>query len=307
MSEEQSTDVMDRLNAVLADDAPEVATDEPDEVIEQGDEQVDEQVDEQPEEQAQDETPTEDLVPVEFEGETFQVPAKLKDALLRQQDYTVKTQQVAEQRRAVDDRAQYLEAKEALLGAAYEEATAYRAIQQQLEQFDALDWAKLAQSDMQQAYTLDLQRQELRRQLGTKEQALKAKVAQVEAARKMHMEKQMELGRAEFQRRVGALKAEDVQATWKQGQSLGFTEQELSSLTDARVMHAIWKAAKWDALQAGKSATKQQASKAPPVVRPGATKGASAVAAQQYQKQRQVLKHTGRVEDAARLLGRLIG
>lgn len=313
---EQSADIMSRLDAAIGGEAlPEVAPQAPeaeDQSAEVEAEQAVEPSDEpeteesQPEEQAEDENPAAEVVEVEYEGEVFKVPPKLKDALMRQQDYTVKTQHLAEQRRATEDRSQYLEAKEVLLGAAYEEAAEYRAIQKQLEQFDALDWARLAQQDMQQAYTLDLQRQELRRQLEGKQQALQQKVAQIEQARKMHLEKQLELGRAELQRRIGPMKAEDVQATWKQGQSLGFSEQELSTITDPRVMHAIYKAAQWDKLQAGKKDAQQKVSKAPPVVKPGATKGAGAMEAAAFAKQRQALKKSGKLDDAAAILNRML-
>lgn len=45
-----------------------------------------------------------DLEEVEFEGEQFRLPKKLKDGLLRQADYTKKTQEVAEQRKSVEAR-----------------------------------------------------------------------------------------------------------------------------------------------------------------------------------------------------------
>jgi hypothetical protein len=47
-------------------------------------------------------TPEAELIDVEYEGETFKVPPKLKDALLRQADYTKKTMEVAETRKAIE-------------------------------------------------------------------------------------------------------------------------------------------------------------------------------------------------------------
>jgi hypothetical protein len=46
--------------------------------------------------------PAEDFEQIEFDGETFNVPKKLKDGFLRQADYTKKTQEVAAQRQAID-------------------------------------------------------------------------------------------------------------------------------------------------------------------------------------------------------------
>lgn len=55
------------------------------------------------------ESPDEELVDVEYEGKTHKVPASLKDALLRQADYTRKTTEVAEQRKAVEAAQQSIE------------------------------------------------------------------------------------------------------------------------------------------------------------------------------------------------------
>src|ERR1700730_7367382 len=47
--------------------------------------------------------PTEsDLAQLEWDGATYQVPVKLKDAFMRNEDYTRKTQELAEQRKSVD-------------------------------------------------------------------------------------------------------------------------------------------------------------------------------------------------------------
>lgn len=42
-----------------------------------------------------------ELVDIEYDGETYKLPPKLKDALLRQADYTKKTMEVAEQRKEI--------------------------------------------------------------------------------------------------------------------------------------------------------------------------------------------------------------
>ena len=65
-------------------------------------------------------------------------------------------------------------------------------------------------------------------------------------------------------------------------------------------MHALYKAAKWDALQAGKKAAVEKVSKAPPVVKPGANQGQRATSEQKYKQARQSLKKTGSVQDAVR-------
>ncbi len=50
-----------------------------------------------------------ELEEVEYEGKPYKLPKELKDALLRHSDYTKKTMDVAEQRKAVEAKAQELE------------------------------------------------------------------------------------------------------------------------------------------------------------------------------------------------------
>ena len=297
--------VEDRLSALLQPGQ----ADEPDEQPED-DEQPQGEADAQ-EPEVEDESEADPAEPeqdeaneaeeIEYEGKAYKVPKELKDAFLRQTDYTRKTQEVAETRKAVEDRAQFLEAKETLLTHAYQEATELRAIQMQLEQFDSLDWARLAEADMQQAYKLDLQRQELRKQLQAKEQTLQQRVQEIQQATNLHNQRKMELGRAELQRRVGTLRPEDALNTFKQGITLGFTETELSSMSDARVMHALYLASKYQAMQSGKTIATKKAESAKPMK-------AVARSAPQAQKdgfmaqKRESLKKTGRFEDAVDIL-----
>jgi hypothetical protein len=55
-------------------------------------------------------------------------------------------------------------------------------------------------------------------------------------------------------------------------------------------------------LQAGKAKTVAAVQKAPPVVKPGASKGQGAVQADQYKKARDAFKRSGSLADGARLL-----
>jgi hypothetical protein len=49
-----------------------------------------------------DQTDAPDEVEVEYEGKTYCLPPELRDALLRQADYTRKTQEVAQARKALE-------------------------------------------------------------------------------------------------------------------------------------------------------------------------------------------------------------
>jgi hypothetical protein len=85
-------------------------------------------------------------------------------------------------------------------------------------------------------------------------------------------------------------------------QSLGFSERELKTrFADSRFLQMAHKAAKWDVLQAQKPKAQEAAKSAPPVLKPGASKGANVVAEQKYRDQRAQLKKSGSVNDAAAL------
>lgn len=98
-----------------------------------------------------------DEVEVEYEGETFKVPAKLKDAVLRQADYTKKTTEVANQRREVEQQRELV----AAASRSVENVAALTVIDQQikqLQQLDITDWSQ-DQVNAAELRLLGLQRQ----------------------------------------------------------------------------------------------------------------------------------------------------
>jgi hypothetical protein len=92
--------------------------------------------------------PEDDLVEVEYEGQKVRVSAAVKDALLRHADYTKKTTEVAEQRRALEEERTTWESQREQSRAALPEEHArvavlghsLAAVDKQLETFKAIDW-----------------------------------------------------------------------------------------------------------------------------------------------------------------------
>lgn len=94
-------------------------------------------------------------VEVEYEGKAYKLPPELKDALLRQQDYTKKTMDVAEQRRSIEARAKQLETFETL---SKERVTAFQNVaklQAQIQQIEAIPLDGLTQEQIN-GFRLDL-------------------------------------------------------------------------------------------------------------------------------------------------------
>ena len=89
---------------------------------------------------AEDGQPEDDAEDVDYEGAKYRVPKVLKDALLRQADYTRKTQELADQRRHVEQHVQSLSQQAELQQATLEHRVNLRAVEQQIQQFQNTDW-----------------------------------------------------------------------------------------------------------------------------------------------------------------------
>src|SRR5712671_4095938 len=81
-----------------------------------------------------------DTVEVEYDGKTYQLPPELKDALLRQADYTRKTQEVAQNRKALEAEKAAHDGRSQGMRAHILDAARVMALNDQLTQFDRVDW-----------------------------------------------------------------------------------------------------------------------------------------------------------------------
>ncbi len=236
------------------------------------------------------------------EGRTHKVPAALKDQFLMRADYTRKTMEAANLAKAAQDRIHFAEAREQITAAVVQDIAEVKALELQLKQFEGMDIASLYQSDPGTALRLRDQRDELRRQIAEKQQAIGTKARTLQEGQQQHFAKQWQMAVEGVKQRIGQYTPGEDAAMLKQVQALGFTEEEMKGrYADPRILHAIYKAAKWDTLQANKGKAVKSAESAPPVVKPGASKGPGVAADQKYRQTRESLKKSGSVHDAARL------
>lgn len=128
---------------------------------------------------------------VEYEGEKYKVPAKLKDALLRQSDYTRKTQEVAEIRRQAEAEKQQIAQEREFIQHNLKDVATVTALDQQIAQYQSVNWDQLTESDPVQAMKLERQLRNLQSQREqaasavTQRQAHFVQVQQQEAARQL--------------------------------------------------------------------------------------------------------------------------
>ena len=154
-------------------DADEVEYDQPDADEEVTGEDDNKSIDTEPDEydgfddddeDDDDESESEELsgsVEIEFDGKKFKVPAEIKDAVMREQDYTHKTQALAEQRKVIEAEQQQFRQYAEVSAAHSENMANIAAIDQQLSQFQAYDWNAAYDADLASATKLRHQMEQL--------------------------------------------------------------------------------------------------------------------------------------------------
>lgn len=206
---------------------------------------------------------------IEFEGKTYQVPPELKDAILRQSDYTKKTTEVSERQRALEQKELQLKAVEnerRFHETVKTDISAIQKIDFQIEQWKSVDVTGMSSEELwkisRQVDQLKEQRQQLSNGINGKWQGFQHEqntlLQQARAKAEEHVSKSVKGWGPEVQR-----------ALTDYGVSQGYTSEELSQLSfDARYVNTLWKAHQFDKLQ---SQQVQGKVKSVPTVKPGSS------------------------------------
>lgn len=247
---------------------------------------------------------------VDVDGETFKLPKKVKEAVLRNKDYTQKTQELASLRKMVEDRQQFVEARESFVQHAFKEATQVEGIKAQLGQFESIDWTGLIQSDPQRAMQLNFAQQQLRTQLQTAEANLGKVSQRIQEAHKQHQAKQKELGSAELARRLGNISEQDRASMLSLAHELGYEERDLMSVAAvsslAKANKLLAENAELKArLDGSKKVIEKKVAQAKPLSQPAARTSMQSAEQAKTQEIRERLRKGGRTEDAEALLARI--
>lgn len=252
----------------------------------------------------QDAAPAEDSADVEFEGKTYKVPAELKDALLRQSDYTRKTQEVAEARKALDNERQFLQVRDQVRAQLTEEIGVVRSLDKQLSQYAQVDWSTAmdqdpvsAQKAWMQFQALKDSRAEIVSTIGQKEQAL----SQAEQQRQEHDAQQrqqsdaqaVEKTRSHAKTLPGWSQNADVELA-RYAQDKQLPQEALQEVIRNPVFYEIlFKAAQFDKLQSSRPQVEKRVANLPKPVKPGSSETRVTDAEIQSKKAVSRLKQTG--------------
>ncbi|MCR5879428.1 hypothetical protein [Phenylobacterium sp. J367] len=210
---------------------------------------------------------------IELDGQVYEIPAALKGAFLRQADYTRKTQDLAEQRRAVEAERQALAQQSQLSAGASRDRMRLAALDEQLADFDGVDWRAFAEEDRQGAETLwgryqamGRAREELARAVAHADERDQLKAAR-EAADRM-----AETGR-KLAEEIDGWSPETAAKLVEYAQAFGVTLEELAEAADPRLWKLLHKA--WRADQAGGQEIAARAQAVRPAVQVTGAAGAS--------------------------------
>lgn len=222
-------------------------------------------------------TPADDTEEVEHEGQKYVIPKALKSALMMNADYTRKTQEVAEQRRALETQQQQLVQQAQTQQELLQDAAKVVALDDQIKQFEQVDWTALNQQDPVKAQQLWMTFSQLKDTRAAALGQLQQKEQQRALEAQQRTVKQFEESQAILARDIKdwspelAGKLRDFAV-----EKLGFSAQELGQVTDARIVKLLHRAYVGDQL-----VTKQMAGatqKPVQQVKPVPTVGANAPA-----------------------------
>jgi len=221
-------------------------------------------------------------------------------------DYTKKTTEVAEQRKAIEAERRAIEEAKQL-----RESYAQRL--QLVEQF-----LNTPEEDIEHLKETD----PIGYAVKVAEQTQKEKQLQAVRAEQAKIANQQQLEQAQGLRNHLAAESEKIAAIIPEyadkekgakvrqdireyAKSIGWTDQELGSVYDARAVLSLYEGMQYRKLMSNKPAVNKKVSEAPKMVKPGTTK-AQASEREQIKRDKAKLRETGRVRDAASIFERFI-
>lgn len=209
-----------------------------------------------------------EFVEIEYEGKTYQVPPELKDAVLRQSDYTTKTQAAAERQRV-------LEQKELQIKAAEQEREFHsnvkddilqiQKIEFQIDQWKQVDVTGMSSEDLWKlSRTID-QLKEKRAEIS---QAIDGKWRGFQQQKQQLISDAKSKALDHVSKNIKGWSPESAKAIREFAINEGFSAHEVDSIGDPRVIKTLWKAQQFDRLQATNIQGKV---KTVPTVKPGSS------------------------------------
>jgi hypothetical protein len=259
------------------------------------------------EEESEEEAPRDEKFIVKVDGKEIEVPKEeLIRGYQREADYTRKTQKLAEERKFVESEFQQVRAEREYTSQLIGQ------LQQKLQEYEPPepDWNRLEVEDPTE-YARQWTSHQRTQQQKYAIQAEELRIAQLQNAdAQKHIHATLAAETARLKEKIPEwnspekAKAEG-KALMEYGQVLGFSEQELNTITDSRALLALHKAWKYDQMMSKRPEFQAKIKKAPRMVTPGSAGNVSSKSSEKKKKKKR-LAQTGSVRDAASLFEKFI-
>jgi hypothetical protein len=222
-------------------------------------------------------------------------------------DYTKKTQSLAEERKTVEsEKARIAEANQ--LRDQYSQRL--QMVEQMLSQQPQENLEALKETDPI-GYAVKVAEQQQKEKQLQVVQAERFRIAQMQQAEQAeaiskHVATEAEKLAQALPEYADKEKGETVRKELRSfAKSVGWTDQELSSVYDSRAVLTLYKAMQYDKLMSGKAEVNKKVADAPRMLK-GSASTQRSPDQEQVRKQKQQLKSSGRVADAAKVFERFI-
>ena len=288
----------------VEDEAPEESEEEVSEEAEYEDEG-------EQEEEASDSEEEPQYYRVKIDGEELEVTLEeLQSGYQRQQDYTRKTQALAEERKTYEGKMSELEQTQATL--MQNAQVVNEMLNAELKQFESVDWAKLKADDPVGYVQKQLEMQEVQKKQYELREHVQSAYEQNQKAQMEERQRFVEMERKEAlkqfpQWKDDAKRMDHQRRIVEYATSLGYSDQELQSIVATRDLLVLDKARQWDEYQKTKQQVTQKKS-APSVRKVVKSKGKPSESTSRKKvvsERRERLRKSGSLRDAAQLMAEM--
>jgi hypothetical protein len=207
-------------------------------------------------------------VEVEFNGKTYRVPKELQDARLRHEDYTRKTQDIAERARVIDAQARMVQEQQQFQAAHAADLQALSGLQQQIAEYSRVDMSQLGTD---QLLKLKMHLDTLKEQERARISDITQKAQEFQGKVNQSLAQLQAQGEQTLRKTIPKWGPEAAKELSEYGVTQGYQAHELAQLYDPRHVQTLWKAQQWDKLQATKPSVQNRANAAAPALKPGAS------------------------------------
>lgn len=209
-----------------------------------------------------------DLVEVEFDGQLIEAPKAVAEALMRQADYTKKTQEVAEQRKQAEILQGELKQREAQFQ--FAESIQGDVLKAQQLEATANQYHEYLRNNIDNLSSTDIEKLRLgiddaRRERDQLVEQVKGKQATFQQAQEQSTVELLNKGTEILRSKIPGWGEEHQRAVREFALNVGYTEAEVAQVVDPRHAEVLWMASQYKSLQQGKVAAIKKVQSAPTI------------------------------------------